>query len=301
MAFLKLIRFPNLVIIAAAQCLVKFVLFPLFDVGEALTVTAFSLLVVATVCIAAAGYIINDIEDLGIDRINKPNRVLIGVKFSEKNAFLLFVVLNILGVICGFIVANLVGRPNFAALFIFISALLYMYATFIKKMVVVGNILVAGLTAFVILIVGVFDLVPLTTSVTQANVSSVMQILLHYSIFAFVINLMREIVKDIIDINGDKNFDVKSIPIVMGRERAAQLVFALGLFTLLAVLYYAYSNFYLVQLMLAYFFIALAAPLLFFVIKAWNAEKREDFEFLSLLLKIIMVLGLGSIVIYRFI
>ncbi len=300
MAFIKLVRLPNLLIIALAQGLIKFMFIPLFGVGEALSTPYFLVLVLATVSLAAAGYIINNIEDLGIDLINKPNNVIVGNQIPEKQAFNLFIVLNIIGVVAGFVVANAIGKPNFAAIFIFISALLYMYATFIKKMLLIGNLLVAVLTGFVILIVGVFDVAPLAQELTQDDVSRLMQRLFHYAIFALGINFIREIVKDIIDINGDKNFDVKSLPIVLGRDRAAQIVFALGLFMFLGVLYYAYAFFFNVQLLLAYFFIAIAAPLLLFVIKAWSAEKREDFEFLSLLLKIIMVLGLASLALYKY-
>lgn len=300
MAILKLVRLPNLLIIALTQGLIKFFFIPLFGVGEALSSFNFLLLVLATLCIAAAGYIINDIEDVGIDKINKPNQLLIGKKISEKLAFRWYLLLNTLGVVCGFLVANTIDKPNFAAVFIVVSALLYMYATYLKRTLILGNLLIALLTGFVILIVGVFDVFPLISEATQLDARILLQRLLHYAVFAVVINFIREIVKDIIDVNGDKNFGIQSLAIVLGRDRAAQIVFALGFFLFLGVLYYTYLYFLDSQLLLAYFFILVAAPLLFFIIKAWSAQKREDFEFLSLLLKIIMVLGLSSLFLYQY-
>lgn len=297
---LQLVRWPNLLIIALAQAVIKWGFFPAFGPSEALSLLNFVLLIIATVSIAAAGYIINDIEDVGIDSINRPEKVLIGKKISEKLAFNLYIGLNVLGVGLGFLVSNAVGKPSFAALFVLVSVLLYFYAVSVKKILLLSNLLVGFLTAFVILIVGILDLAPVAHPANQETQLRVMRLLVHYSVFAFVINFIREIVKDHIDINGDKNFGVNSLPIAIGRDRSAMVVFALGVFALAGVLYYAYANFKYSQLMLAYFFIAIGTPLLFFCIKSFSAEKTEDFVFLSFLLKIIMVLGLFSMALYPY-
>ena len=297
---LRLVRWPNLLIIAATQAVIKWGFFPQFGPSEALSDLNFILLILATISIAAAGYIINDIEDQGIDKINRPERVVIGKAIGDKLAFNIYLGLNILGVALGFWVAYSVGKPNFAALFVLVSVLLYFYATSLKKTLLVANLLIGLLTAFVILIVGVFDLAPVAHPANQETQLRVMKLLVHYSIFALVINFTREIVKDLIDINGDKNFGVNSLPIAIGRERATLVVFIFGVFSLGAVLYYAYSNFFYSQLMLAYFFVALGAPMLLFCIKSWSAEKKEDYQFLSLLLKIIMILGLATLLLYAY-
>ncbi|MDC7998190.1 geranylgeranylglycerol-phosphate geranylgeranyltransferase [Gilvibacter sediminis] len=299
-ALLQLIRWKNLLIIIATQAVIKWAFFPSFGVSEALSTINFILLILATTLIAAGGYVINDIEDHGIDQINRPDKALIGSKISEKWAFNFYIALNVLGVAIGFYVAYAIDKANFAALFVLVSVLLYFYATSLKKVLLAGNFLVALLTAFVVLIVGVFDLAPVAHPANQDLQLQVMGLLLHYAVFAFVLNFIREIVKDIIDINGDKNFGVNSLPIAIGRERSTMVVFALGVFTLTAVLYYGYSNFLYSELMLAYFFIALGAPLLLFCIKSWSADSREDYRFLSLLLKITMVLGLVSLLIYPY-
>lgn len=297
---LTLIRWKNLLIIGASQAIIKWFFFPSFGISEALSTPFFLMLIGATICIAAAGYVINDIEDAGIDKINRPDRLIIGKYINDKLAFNVYIGLNIVGVGLGFWVAYQVGKPNFAALFVLVSVLLYFYATSLKKVLLLSNLLIGLLTAFVVLIVGVFDLAPVAHPANQDAQLRVMGLLVDYAIFAFALNFLREIVKDIIDINGDKNFGVNSLPIAIGRERAGMVVFALGVFLLAGVLYYAYANFIYSELMLAYFFVALGAPLLFFCIKSWSADKREDFSLLSILLKIIMVLGLISLVIYPY-
>ena len=88
----------------------------------ALNTFQFALLVIATLSIAAAGNVINDIHDVKADAINKPTKVIVGENISEKNAYRFFFTLNILGVFSGFLVSNLVGKPVFATLFIIISA-----------------------------------------------------------------------------------------------------------------------------------------------------------------------------------
>lgn len=297
---LHLVRWQNLIIIGLTQAVMKWSLLPSLGVSEALSVPMFFLLMAATICIAAAGYIINDIEDLGIDKINRPEKVVIGQGISEKTAFNIYLGLNLVGVGLGFLMAYKLGKPNFSALFVLVSVLLYFYATSLKKTLLVGNLLIALLTAMVVVLVGVFDLSPVTHPANQQLQLRAMTLLLDFAIFAFALNFIREIVKDLIDINGDKNFGVNSLPIALGRQRATNLVFGMGVFMLAAVLYYGYANFLYSELMLAYFFIALGAPLLLFCIKAWSAEKREDYRFLSLLLKIIMVLGLVAALIYPY-
>src|SRR5690554_635682 len=125
-----------------------------------LSTSQFILLVLATLCIAAGGNIINDIYDIEIDRVNKPDKVLIGKSISERTANNLFFILNIIGVGIGFYLSNVIGRPGFSALFIGISALLYLYAANLKSMLLVGNILVSILVAMSFIIVAIYDLLP---------------------------------------------------------------------------------------------------------------------------------------------
>lgn len=299
MNFLNLIRYKNLIFIGLTQLFIKYGFFNSIGIDVVLNGFQFALLVLATVSIAAAGNVINDVYDVDADLINKPNKLIIGEKISEKNAYRIFIILSILGVFSGFLLSNSIDKPGFAALFIIISALLYLYASMIKGILLVGNILISVLVALSILIVGVFDVIP---AIDASNVNDqivAMKVITHYACFAFFINLIREIVKDIQDINGDKNDKINTLPIAIGRKRATIVVFALGILAVFAVVLYMYVFLYNSQILALYFLLLVVAPLLYYCVKAYSAETRKDLSRLSLLLKVIMFFGMCSLPIYH--
>ncbi|HET8803345.1 MAG TPA: geranylgeranylglycerol-phosphate geranylgeranyltransferase [Aequorivita sp.] len=300
MKYLNLLRYQNLLFIALVQIFIKYGLFQPLGAVTVLSAFGFVLLIIATLCIAAAGNIINDIYDVEIDKINKPNKILIGKKISEKAANRLFIIFNVLGVAIGFYLSNSVGKPSFAALFIVFSALLYLYSSYLKGMLVIGNLLISFLVAMSLIIVGLFDLLPAINTENQTSQSAVFKIVLHFSLFAFFINLIREIVKDLQDINGDKNGGMNTLAIAIGRKRTVMIAFLLGVFMVLGIVFYMYEYLYNEQFLLLYFLFAIVAPLLYFCIKSYDAETTREFAFLSKLLKIIMFLGICAIPLYQF-
>ncbi len=283
------------------QVFVKYGLLAAFDINLALDHFQFGLLVFATLCIAAGGNIINDIYDLEIDRINKPEKVIVGRKISEEAANYLFIVFNVLGVCAGFYLANNVGRSGFFALFILTSALLYLYSTYLKGILIIGNLVVSILVAFSILIVGIFDLIPSMLENELELKIRLFKVILHYALFALLINFIRELVKDLQDINGDKNGGMKTLPIAIGRKRATFVTFILGVLMVLIVVAYMYIYLYNYQAMVLYFLFLIVAPLLYFCVNAWSAVTKKEYAFLSVLLKVIMLLGMSSILLYKFI
>ncbi len=300
MSFLNLIRYKNLIIIALMQVFVKYGFFEALNIPLALSDFQFILLLIATVCIAAAGNVINDIYDVDIDRVNKPNKVIVGRKISEKTANYLFIIFNVLGVGAGFYLANSIEKPAFAGIFILISALLYLYASYLKGILLLGNLLVSILVGLSILVVAIFDL-PTPLNIEEAELRLVvLKIVLHYALFALLINFIREIVKDLQDIDGDKNGGINTLPIAIGRKRATLVVFVLGALAVGTVVTYMYAYLYSNEAMVIYFLFLVVAPLLYFCIKAWSAETKKDYSFLSLLLKITMLLGMSSILLYKF-
>jgi 4-hydroxybenzoate polyprenyltransferase len=300
--FLNLIRWKNLLLIAFVQILIKYALLEPFEVVKfTLNDFGFGLLVLATLCIAAAGNVINDIYDVETDFVNKPNKVIVGNSISEKTAFNMYIVLTIIGVGVGFYLSNLVGRSGFSAIFVIISALLYIYATYLKQTLLVGNIVVSFLVAMSLLIVGLFELLPVITDQNQETQLTFFKIIFDYAIFAFMINLLREMIKDIEDINGDYKVEMKTLPIIIGRERALKIIFALSIVPLLAVIYYTITYLYKHYIAVGYFLIFIIAPLLYFTIKSFSAETKKEINFLSAFLKIIMFFGVMSLLLYPFI
>lgn len=283
------------------QVLVKYFLFEPFGISTTLNTVDFSLLVISMVCLAAAGNIINDINDTKADQLNKPQKLMVGNKISEKIAYNWFIVLNILGVGIGFYLSNLVGKPSFVALFIIPSAFLYLYATQIKGTILVGNIVVSIMVAMIIVMVGIFDLVPAITPQNITTQKVVFSILLDYAVFAFLLNFLREMVKDQEDIDGDYKAGYRTLPIILGQKRTNVIIFAVALLPLVGVLYYIYE--YLFENLSAVLFalVFIMAPLIYFLVRITGAKSKKDYHHLSGLLKLILAAGLLSIGLYRFI
>ncbi|SKB30977.1 4-hydroxybenzoate polyprenyltransferase [Salegentibacter holothuriorum] len=298
--YLKLLRWPNLIFIALTLILIKFSFFEEFGASITLNAFGYALLILATICIAASGYVINDIYDIETDKINKPKKLFVGNKVSEKRANNLFIVLNIIGVGLGFYLANLLGKPGFVAIFIFSSALLYLYASYLKQIPILGNVLISLLVAFVVLLPAIFDLFPAISSQNKKIQSLLFSILLDYAVFAFLVNLLREMVKDQEDVKGDHNAGIQTLPIILGVKRTNKIIFALGILPVVAIVYYIYNYLFENTFLVIYTLLFILAPLLYFLVRIWEAKKKSDYSHLSLMLKIILFFGLISIGFYQF-
>lgn len=296
--FLNLIRWKNLLIIAFVQILIKYALFLPFNIDITLNLFGFSLLVLSTLCIAGAGYVINDVYDVETDSVNRPDKVIIGKSITEKTANNLFIILNVIGVLIGFYLSHLVGKSGFFALFVIISALLYVYASYLKQTLLIGNIVVSVLVALSLIIVGIFELLPAITSQNQATQLTMFKVLFDYALFAFIINLVREIVKDIEDIDGDHKVGMNTLPIVIGRDRAKNVLFVLSLAPILAVVYYLSTYLYKHTIVVIYFLVLVIAPLIFVSIKIFQSKTKKDYKFISNILKIVMLTGMLSMLLY---
>lgn len=301
MNFLKLIRYQNLLIIALVQAVFHFgFLKQQKGLIVALNDIEFVLLILATICIAAAGYIINNIADQETDNIAKPEKVIVGKHISENKAYTFYIVINIIGVVLGFFIANLVFKPSFAAIFIAIAFLLYMYATQFKQSLLAGNFLVSFLVAFSILLVGLFDLYPIITNENRPFLGVLFQIIIDYAVFAFLLTFIREVIKDIEDYEGDLKTGMNTLPIYLGKEKTQKIVFGLSFIPLIALLYYLNANFKSLDYVIYYTLAFIIAPMLYFIVKLWQAKTQKEFNHLSTVLKIIMITGILSIIIITY-
>ena len=161
MKFLKLIRYQNLLLIALMQLVLRYGFLKQQNVPSTLTDWQYGLLVLATLLIAAAGYVINDIMDQETDQTSKPNKVIVGKTISEDLAYNLYFGLNIAGMLIGYYLADFVNKTSFFGVFIISSALLYLYATSLKQMAVIGNVIVALILGLSVIVVGMFDVLPM--------------------------------------------------------------------------------------------------------------------------------------------
>lgn len=295
--FLKLIRYQNLLMLAFMQLIFRYGFFNIQNIPLALADWQYIFLVLSTVLIAAGGYVINNIFDQNTDSINKPKSVIVGRTISETQAYNLYIGLTVTGVAIGFYLSNVILKPSFAAIFILIAATLYLYATSLKQMMIIGNIIVALLLSLSVLIIGIFDLLPTIDAGNQRQMANLFSILFDYAIFAFMINYLREITKDIEDADGDYNQGMNTLPIALGKSRTARIVSGLTCIPIFSLLYYI--NTYLFELLFTtiYLLFFIAGPLFYFMIKMWTAKSKREFRILSLLLKWILFFGIFSVVV----
>jgi 4-hydroxybenzoate polyprenyltransferase len=301
MLFLKLIRYQNLLLLIFMQVLFRYGFLNFQDLTLALSDLQFGILVLSTVFIAAAGYIINDIFDKETDYINE-KEVLVGTAISEANAYNLYIFFNVLGVGGGFYLSNVIEKPGFALLFILISGVLYLYASSLKQSLLIGNFVIAILTALSVIIIGLYDLFPIITSENRIHLGILFKILLDYALFAFLINFIREIVKDLEDINGDFNLGMNTLPIALGTTRTSKIVLVIAIFVTLYLLYYIYEYYFSNNLFIStlYMLTTVIAPLLFFCLQIARAKNKSDFKTLSVVLKLVLFFGIASVAVNTF-
>jgi len=302
MIYFKLIRWKNLLIIICTQILMKFfIIDPVFEINgieERLSITMFGLLSLSTVLIAGAGYIINDIFDVNIDEVNKPSDKIVGNQISLIKTWRFYWLLNISGVIAGFIAGVLLDYVNFVFVYIFSALLLWFYSSFFKKMPLIGNLVIASLSGisfyllwFAELLNGDFVFSPYYDPPIIGAA-----LVVGYTAFAFIINFLREIVKDIEDLEGDKTFGCRTLPVVYGVKfsRRVALLIAMVVFLMTVVSQY-FMGIVGWSLMFGYFILLIQVPLVLLIVLLARAKTKKQFDYVSKLTKLVMVTGVGSV------
>ena len=305
MGFLKLIRYKNLLMVLLTMVLTKYALIHSFIENSYLSHLEFFILILSVLSITAGGYIINDINDVKADKTNKPDKVYIDVLISKKMAWRSYFALTFFGLIVGLILSFYKSLEYYSFIFILTFLGLFFYSRNLKKLSLVGNLVTSIFSALVIYIVYLFCVNYIEiekTSFEEDNSTSFLIVWLLVSLFAFfafLTTLIREIIKDIEDINGDLKIKAKTLPIIIGRKRASKVAFfftCILLVFLFIVLQFLKNDY----LFLGYGIIFILLPLLYFMYKLWSAETKKDFSKLSSLMKIIMFLGILSMLLFKF-
>lgn len=229
----------------------------------------------ATISIAAAGYIINDYFDVKIDVVNKPERVVIGRYLKRRVAMGTHQILNVAGVLLGLLVSKWIFLIN-----VFSVTLLWFYSERFKRTTLVGNLVVSLLTAMSVLVV--------TVAYPENR-----RLVFIYALFSFAITLVREIIKDMEDVRGDASHGCRTLPIVWGIRRTKIVVYGLvaAFITTLYLMAHSLNN-----PTLAWLFTALLLPIAWLVYRLVFADTRREFARLSALCKCIMLLGLATMI-----
>lgn len=305
-----LIRIGNLVFIATiAYVLQIFAIAPLVENYQEIILYSplynhrilFMLMVLSSLLIAAAAYVINDISDIKADRINKPQSNKIDLYFGIQKGKVIYHALNSLGLLIGFITFWLLGKPSLFVVDVLVSMMLYLYAIKYQYSKLLGTVFVSFSAALLIGLVALFEYYYVLISGLQTPYDSqLLQIIIAvFFVFVFLTTFLREWVKDLEDLQGDQAIGSKNLMCVLGIKKGSLYIKVLSLiFLAFLVLFnlYLYSS----QISPKYFNFYFSALILLFVFlllpKIFRAQKKSDFSQISLRLKIFMALGLISIV-----
>ena len=311
-SFLKLVRLKNLIIVAFTQLLIKFSLINPFINDFTLSNNQFYLFVLATVFITASGYIINDIYDVKTDKINKDNKRIIGKTIKSRNAISWYIFLNVLGLGIGTYIAYLVKKPLFGLIFFYCVFSLWTYSKRMKISFLLGNLQVSFLTALSIFNVALFDLIPNGINKTNGEMM-ILKIILFYTAFAFITTFIREMIKDLEDMEGDKKIQAKTLAITYGIEKTKWVSLAFTTLTFLGISYFQYFQYSIISTEFEYEFsmwgvnriailYTIVIQLIFLLLgfKIYTSKVKNDFYFISQLCKFIMIIGILSIPLFTY-
>ncbi|MDQ6757831.1 MAG: geranylgeranylglycerol-phosphate geranylgeranyltransferase [Bacteroidota bacterium] len=302
-AFLKLIRWPNLFFIVLTQllfyyCVLPFVYKNLLP-SVFLSPNIFFLLVTASICIAAAGYIINDYFDLNIDMVNKPSQLIIEKYINRRWAIVLHLCFSFIG----FLISCYVGYKlrNIYIPFFNLTAIvtLWFYSTTFKKKLLIGNFLISLLTAWVILVLTVAEYKSINIE-KGFLIPRLLKVSFLYAGFAFIISLIREVIKDMEDMQGDTKYNCKTMPIVWGIQ--VSKVFS-GVWLAVLIGAVVILQFYVMQLgwwlSAVYSILLIIIPLLWILRRLYQAQVTADYHKLSNTVKLVMLTGILSMIFFR--
>ncbi len=300
-AFFRLVRWPNLVFIAIAQILFVYcIITPVFSkAGEVPNLHGYNfiLLCLSSVFIAAAGYIINDYFDLNIDRINKPHKLIVDNIIQRRWAIRWHWMLSFIGVAISFYLDVTTSIKYLSVANSLCVLLLFVYSISLKKKLLSGNAIISLLTAWVILVLAWCEGNHLLHEKNIINTSKVFRFTFLYAGFAFIISLIREVIKDMEDVDGDRKYGCKTMPIVWGIN--ASKVFA-AVWLIVLVITLAVVQFYVLQfgwyMLSIYFILAVIIPLLWIFKILFEAKSQQDFHKLSSFIKLIMLTGILSMI-----
>ena len=275
----------------------------MISANTGLSVFEFVLLVVATVFLSVGGYLINDFFDMDVDEVNKPGKNQVGRYFTVFTVQIMYWSFTILGVMAGAVLSWKVNQPNYGLLFVFVAGLLWFYSERYQCMPVIGNLVIALLSALSFGLVWLFQFFALATQPqlfvsVQASFSLVNRLVLIYMAFAFLTSFLREIIKDIEDLKGDERFGCKNLAVTYGVKKSKILALFIAVAGLVGTVWIQFI-FYKIEfwILFGYFFLL---DISFLAIIFWILKAREATNYgkLSNFIKILMLLGVISIALF---
>ncbi|MDA9773794.1 UbiA family prenyltransferase [Saprospiraceae bacterium] len=284
------LRPANLLIITITQLFFYYiVILPFFRGFSGSIIPHFHILLIIfiTLIVTVGGYIINDIRDHKIDKVNKPNKALSNITQWTLVYKLLFIV----GLIAVIWLSSLYHHPFFLAIFLLAWSALYLYSSTWKCKPLIGNLVVSFFSGAVILVLlGPFFTALLSHS--PQNLDNLIRPLFYYFVFAFFTSLIREIVKDMEDVEGDESCGCQTLAVSAGIARTRfftmiLIITFLGFFGLWQFIYAADYPLFAIVFLNAF----VTLPFIYCINSLQKARISHDFTRISNHIKIIMLLG----------
>jgi 4-hydroxybenzoate polyprenyltransferase len=291
MKLLKLVRYENLLLLAAAQLIFRYgFLEQQADIPLALNHWQYALFVLACVLIAAGGAVIDHISGNGRQEQT----------VTEDEGYNLFIIFNLIALGIGAYLSYHIGNIQFVTGFIIGSGMLYIGATNFRTTILMPNIFTGLAAALSIVMIAILNFYPFMGMDGAYYLKIIFDVLLDYCYFAFVIVLMLTLANDLKNTDVDYNSGKATLPIALGRERAAKILFFVTIVPVAMILYYV--NIYLTELIYAIGFVLLfvLGPLIYFAIKLWTAKTPKDFGHLGIVLKIVLLFAAISIIVITY-
>lgn len=305
--FLKLIRWPNLLVVTITMgFMLVFLIHPLLGTPvfkSGLTLLEFIMLTASVLLITMGGYIVNDLSDVNPDSVNKPGKNLIGEKFSTSAATQLYWITTFAGLALGTLFSYHLKQINYSLIFVFTAGLLWFYSSKYKCQPLVGNMVVAVLSSLSFVLVWLFSFFALSNqaqvfTAAQSTFPLITRIVFIYAAFAFLVTLFREIVKDLEDFSGDYRYGCRTLPVAYGTGVAKVAALITGYLTVAGMAWAGWFFFKSGHHWLAGWFVLMVLALLAMLLKLHQADEKKEFSKLSLYSKLLMIMGILSMVIF---
>ncbi len=310
--YLQLLRIGNLAFLAILLYVMeKWVAFPLLHqqkFPELLPWWVLTLLIISVVCVAAGGYVINDYFDVKIDRINRPDDLVVTRVISRDAAMRLFQVLTAVGIVAGLAVAWWARSWNLLFIYVVIPGLLWFYSSSYKRMLLIGNLIVAFISALVPLLIAMVNADHLRflyhESLAYTPIVGQLYVWLGgFALFCMLLTLSREVVKDMEDVEGDRELECRTMPIVWG-EKVSKIVVTIVLLATIALI--AYLAWFVLPFPMEwatftgrFIIFGQMVPMLCVLVLLWSARSKRELHTVQQVLKFVMFLGtMFSYVIY---
>jgi 4-hydroxybenzoate polyprenyltransferase len=229
------------------------------------------------------------------DEIKQPKHRLVGTTISEAAAYNWYIGLTIVGVGIGFYLANVIYKPTFASLFVLVATLLYVQATNLKQIPLLGNCITALLVAISIAVIALFDIFPATDISNKVRMSEVFGILIDYAVLGFGLTLIKELLRDLKNKETDDMLGNNTVVTRFGLNKAKSVLGVIIMVVLGAILYYCNTFLFELTIALSFILLTMVGPLLFIGIKLITSTTQKEFALLERTLQVVLFCSILSV------